>query len=340
MIKLVKITTTVSCVLGLLIFFLIKNYEKPNFIIYQQSYHTACAEEDNVMLKIIPANKEIKGVNILARKPFFKKPEYDIFNEADYSACDWAQMSYEDLYYYKKCLSGYLDKDNICRPEVIEKVFDNGKWRITGDRGVHWQPFMNLKNQDNQSIGDYKSFTIRRYESSGMVDEPPTVAVIYSDGYFRPIYFARPDEPSGWGGSFILGDSAFIKFITPRFYNNIKQVKIINSADENLNLELFFADNPSDPAKLVIYYDYNKKGIDFFPAKNKKELLTFVSMYRDKNSFDIELLIGKKNGKEVIYNIMDPLINNVSFSSGFLLGKHNISSHNTLAPEFELTSIH
>jgi hypothetical protein len=291
------------------------------------------------MLKIIPANKYIKGVNILAKKPIFLKQEYNVFNNTDYSGCDWAQNNYQALYYYPKCSSGYLDKNNICRPEVLEKILDNGKWRIIGDRGIHWQPFMNLTNQDNQSIGEYKSLTIRRYEQSDSVDEPPTIAVIYSDGYFRPIYFAKANEPSGWGGSFILGDSKFIKLITPRFHNNIKQVKIIKPTDENLGLELFFTDNPNHPAKLFIYYDYNQKGIDFFPPENRKELFTFVSMYKDKISFDIELLMGKKNDEELVYSIIDPLINNIFFTSGFLLGKHNPSIHNTLAPNFEVTSI-
>jgi hypothetical protein len=336
----VKAITIICCVLGLMIFFMIRHYEEPNLIIYQKSYHTSCAEEDNVMLKVIPADENIKGINILPRKPVIDKPGFSIINKADYSKCDWVQSNYEDAYYYKKCSSGFLDKDNTCKPEVSEIILDNGKWQIIGDRGVHWQPFMTLKDQHNKLIGDYKSLTISRYGELDVANPPPTVVVLYSDGYLRPIYYARMNEESGWGGSFILGNSTFKELITPRFHNNIKQVKIIDSAEKNLTLELFFNDSPSYSAKLIIYYDYNQRGIDFIPPKDKKELLTFISMYRDNNSFDIELLVGKSNGKDVIYNILDSSINNISFSSGFTLGKHNISSHNTLAPEFDLTILH
>ncbi|MDG4595561.1 MAG: hypothetical protein P9F75_07675 [Candidatus Contendobacter sp.] len=292
------------------------------------------------MLKIIPANKNIKGINILPRKPIIDKPIFPIINKADYSNCDWAQSNYEDYYYYKKCPSGFLDKDNTCKPEVSEIILDNGRWQIIGDRGVHWQPFMTLKDRNNNLIGDYKSLTISRYGESDVINNPPTVAVIYSDGYLRPIYYAKTNEASGWGGSFILGESTFKKVVTPRFYNNIKQVKIMDLAEKNLNLELFFNKNPFHSAKLIFYYDYNQKGIDYISQKNKNELLAFISMYRDNNSFDIELLIGKNNGKDVVYNILDSSIDNISFSSGFALRKHNVSSHNILAPEFDLTVLH
>lgn len=68
--------------------------------------------------------------------------------------------------------------------------------------------------------------------------------MVYSDGYLRPVYFSRPNEPSGWGASFILGDSQFIQLITPRFYSNIKQVKIVRSSGDNLDLELLVQRSP------------------------------------------------------------------------------------------------
>lgn len=338
--KPIKRVIAVGCLLGLLVPFSLKSAEKSAFVIHQRSYPTACAEEDNVMLKISPANQNIKGVNILAKKPVFNEKKYDVVNTADYSGCDWARGNYQTSYYYQKCSLGYVDRNKVCRPEVRETVLDNGKWRIIGDRGVHWQPFMNLINQDNQSVGEYKSLTIRRVEQTDSGGEPPTVIVIYSDGYLRPIYFARADEPSGWGGSFILGDSEFIKMITPRFYNNIKQIRIIKPTDENLSLELFFAKNPDRSAKIVIYHDYNRKGIDFFPPDDKKELLTFVSMYRDKTSFDIEHLASKEGDRELVYNVMDPLLDKAVFNSKFTLKRDNPSIHNTLAPDFEITGLY
>lgn len=333
----------------IIIFFLIiallKNKEEPAFIINQLSYKTTCAEEDNVMLKINSVNKNIKGVNILPKKPIFTKSKYEVFQGGDYSGCSWVSTNYENLYYYPKCTinnsgGGYLDKNNICRLEVREKILGDDKWKIVGDRGTHWQPFMQVINQDGQFIGEYKSLTIARSVKTNSGYEATHIAVIYSDGYLRPTYFVRENEPHGWGGSFVLGDSKFVRLITGRFYNNIKQIKIISSTDETFNLELFFVDNPNFPAKLVFYYDYNKRGIDFSPSQNKKSaLLTFVSMYRDNSSFDIENLKSNQKNKELVYNIMDPLINNTLLNHRFLLAKDNPSVHSTLAPDFEITGI-
>jgi hypothetical protein len=333
----------------IIIFFLItaslKSKEESVFIINQLSYKTTCAEEDNVMLKINSVNKNIQGVNILPRRPIFTKSKYEIFQGSDYSGCSWESTNYENVYYYPKCIhssgEGYIDKTNVCRLEDREKVLSDDKWDIVGDRGVHWQPFMQVINQDDQSIGEYKSLTIARsVKINSGYEHPHTIAVIYSDGYLRPTYFVRENEPGGWGGSFILGDSKFVRLITDRFYNNIKQIRITSSTDETLNLELLFVDNADFPAKLVFYYDYNKRGIDFSPSQNKKNaLLTFVSMYRDNSSFDIEILKSKQKNKELVYHIMDPLINNAILNPRFLLAKDNPSLHSTLAPDFEITGI-
>jgi hypothetical protein len=110
----------------IIIFFLIiallKNKEEPAFIINQLSYKTTCAEEDNVMLKINSVNKNIKGINILPKKPIFTKSKYEVFRGGDYSGCSWVSTHYENLYYYPKCTinsgGGYLDKNNVCRLEV------------------------------------------------------------------------------------------------------------------------------------------------------------------------------------------------------------------------------
>jgi hypothetical protein len=314
---------------------------EPAFVIQQFSYQSKCAEEDNVILKISPAIKDIKGVNILAKKPVFNTKEYVVSNEADFTGCDWWQNeNHDNKDYYPGCSAGYIDRNNVCQQSVVENVFDDGKWQIVARRSAHWQPFMSLINQDNQPVAEYKSLSIRRFDPPGSGGEPSTVAVIYSDGYLRPVYFSRPNEPGGWGGSFILGDSKFIQLITPRYYNNVKQVKILRSTNKDLNLELIFADNPDHAAKLVVHYDYDKNGIDYFAPENKKELLSFVSMYRDKTSFDIEFLTGEEGGKALAYNVIDPLINGISFTSSFLLGKHNPSKHNTLSPDFQMTGIY
>ena len=81
--KMLKATTIICCFLGFMIFLIVRHYEKPNLIVYQKSYHTSCAEEDNVMLKVIPANENIKGINILPRKPIIDKPGFSIINKAD-----------------------------------------------------------------------------------------------------------------------------------------------------------------------------------------------------------------------------------------------------------------
>ena len=310
------------------------------FVVEQLSYPTRCAEEDNVILKIRPASKEINGVNILAKKPVFDVKDYVVSNEADFTGCDWwLNKKHDNKDYYPGCDSGYIDRNNICQKSVVETVFDNGKWRMVGHRSAHWQPFLNLINQDGQAVGEYKSLTIRRFDPPGSESEPSTVVVVYSDGYLRPVYFSRPNEPSGWGASFILGDSQFIQLITPRFYSNIKQVKIVRSAGENLDMELLFSDHPDHSAKLVVHYDYNTRGIDYFPPENHQELMTFVSMYRDKTSFDIEVFKGVKGDKEYIYNVLDPLIKDSLFTQ-FLLAKKNPSKHNTLSPDFQMTGIY
>lgn len=345
MIKPVKLIIAVSCLLYLLIFFLLRSGEQiehPKFIIYQLSYITACAEEDNVILKISSFNRSIKGVTILARKPAFDQQDYDIFNEPDFNGCDWVQSDNE-VSDRSSCPAGYYaDDDHQCNEKVIETVFDNGKWRVIADRDEHWQPFMSLIDQDNRLIGEYKSLTIRRLEQPSFLNrEFPNIAVIYSDGYLRPTYFIEAEATShGWGGSFILGDSKFIDEITPRFHHHIKQIRLIKSRsdDPDLRLELLFANRPTVPAKLVFHYDYDEKGIDFFPPQNEKELLTFVSMYRDKSSFDIEFLMDKTGDKSVIYDIMNSSINKVLFSELFF-GKKNPSLHNTLSPDFAVKSI-
>lgn len=339
--------TVIAVVDGLAIFLvvfpLINNpalASEPAFVIQQLSYPSKCAEEDNVILKISPASKDIKGVNILAKRPVFNAKEYVVSNEADFTGCDWWQNdNHDNRDYYPGCPTGYKDRNNICQPSVVETVYGDDQWQIVARRSAHWQPFMSLINQDNQPVAEYKSLSIRRFDPPGSGGEPSTVVVIYSDGYLRPVYFSRPNEPGGWGGSFILGDSKFIQLITPRFYSNIKQVRIVRSTGKNLNLELIFAENPDHAAKLVVHYDYDKNGIDYFSPENKKDLLSFVSMYRDKTSFDIEFFKGAKGDDEFIYNILDPLINNAFFTR-FFLAKHNPSKHNTLAPDFQMTGIY
>jgi hypothetical protein len=318
------------------------NEEKPAFILYQQSYKTNCAEEDNVMLQINSADKSTTGVNILAKKPTFKTTDYKIYSGPDFTGCKWTPKTIESTNYYPECFIGdklgYMDKSNICRPERTDAIFKDGRWEIIGYRGPHWQPFMEAINQDNQLIGEYKTLTIRRSERPDG-GERQVVAALYSDGYLRPTYFVKADQAGGWGGSFILGKAASVKVIANRFYHNIKTVNV-KTADDILELELVFVDNPDHPAKLILYYDFNKKGVDFIPAENSKDaLLIFASMYRDKTSFDIELLKGKTMNKDRVYNILDPALDKALFASRFILAKDNPSNHNTLAPNFEITAI-
>ena len=54
---------------------------------------------------------------------------------------------------------------------------------------------------------------------------------------------------------------------------------------------------------------------------------------------DIENLKSKQKNKELVYNIMDPFINNTLLNHRFLLAKDNPSVHSTLAPDFEITGI-
>jgi hypothetical protein len=332
----------------IIIFFLImaslKRKGEPAFIIHQLSYKTTCAEEDNIILGVNSVNKNVQGVNILPKRPIFTQSKYAILQGGDYSGCSWKSTNYENVYYYPKCIhsrgEGYLDQTHVCRLEDREQILGDGTWNIVGARGVHWQPFMQVVNQDDQSVGEYKSLTIARSVKTNSSYEHPHIAVIYSDGYLRPTYFVRENEPGGWGGSFILGDAKFVRLITDRFYNNIKQIRIINSTNETLNLELFFVDDATFPAKLVFYYDYNKRGIDFSPSQNKKNaLFTFVSMYRDNSSFDIEILKSRQKNKELVYHILDPLLNNTLLNSKLLLAKDNPSVHSTLAPDFEITGV-
>ena len=318
------------------------NEEKLAFILYQQSYKTTCAEEDNVMLQINSADKSITGVNILAKKPTFKITDYKIYNAVDFTGCKWTPKAIESANYYPECFIGdklgYMDKSNTCRPERTDAIFKDGRWEIIGYRGPHWQPFMEVINQANQLIGEYKTLTIRRSERPDG-GERQVVAALYSDGYLRPTYFVKADQPGGWGGSFILGKAKSVKVIANRFYYNIKKVKV-TVADDILELDLVFVDNPDHPAKLILYYDFNKKGIDFIPAENSKDaLMIFASMYRDKTSFDIELLRGRTMNKDRVYNILDPALDKALFTSKFILAKDNPATHNTLAPDFEITAI-
>ncbi|MFZ1640978.1 MAG: hypothetical protein WAV07_05975 [Candidatus Contendobacter sp.] len=318
------------------------NEGKPAFVLYQQSYQTACAEEDNVMLQINSANKSIRGVNILAKKPTFNTIGYKIYNGPDFTGCQWTPKKIESTNYYPECFIedrlGYMDKSNICRLEKTDTVFRDGRWEIIGYRGPHWQPFMEVINQDNRLSGEYKTLTIRRSERPDG-GERQVVAAIYSDGYLRPTYFVKADQDGGWGGSFILGKAQSVKVVANRFYHNIKTVKVKN-ADEILELELVFVDNSDHPAKLVLYYDFNKKGVDFIPAENSRDaLLIFASMYRDKTSFDIELLKGKTMDQDRVYNILDHALDKAFFGSRFILAKDNPATHNTLAPDFEITAI-
>ncbi len=312
---------------------------KAAFIVSQHSDETACAEEDNVMLKILPARSTVKGLNILPQKPVFKTKELVASIEPDYSGCLWAQQNYEETYYYPKCSGGYLDKDKVCSPEIREKIFENTQWSIITDQGVRWQPFMDIVNSQGQSIGVYKSVYIQRLSPVTVSDPHPTVVVIYSDGYLRPTYFSEIGEPSGWGGSFILGDSTFIQHATPRFYNNIQQMRIRSDGNDQLHLELVFAKNPDYPAQVVIYYDYDQKGLVFFAPNNSKELLTFVSMYRNKTVFDIEYLVKQGTGSEQFFNVMEPHLDKMPLYKRFLLTRHNPSTHNTLAPNFQITAL-
>lgn len=346
MIKPIKLMIIVSCLLYLLLFFLLRGgerIEKTKLTVRQLSYVTTCAEEDNVILKISSSDRSIRGVTLLAKKPVFNQQKYEVFEDPDFSGCDWMKDDEVASEHLPVCPSGYYaDNNGQCKEAVMETVFDNGKWRVVADRGEHWQPFMAVLDQNHRFIGEYKSLTIRRLEQPNVGDDLPNVAVIYSDGYLRSTYYVGSRMiPHGWGGSFILGDSKFIKEITPRFHNNIKQIKFVKPTgdDPDLRLELIFIKHrDDDPAKLVVHYDYNEKGIDFFPPKNRKELLTFVSMYRDKTSFDIETLRDRKGDKNLVYNVMDPLINKASFSE-LLFEKKNPSLHNTLSPDFAITGI-
>lgn len=323
------------CFLGILIIFLsLEDDKNLNFIVYQHSYHTTCAEEDNVALKIVSVNDQIEGINILARKPVIKTN--DVFNKPDFSECHWATN--ETTYYDPTCPAGYIDENNLCRPEVSEIIFDNGKWRVIGETGIHWQPFMRLLSQDNQRIGEYMSLTIKRLEKPEPAGDPLTTVVIYSDGYLRPNYFSKPNELHSWGGSFVLGNSKLLKLTTQRFHNNIEKMKILNSSDKNIEFEIFFAENQKHSAKLVIYYDYNQKGIDFYPPEKQKELLTFVSMYKNENMFDVEKLVLHKGGEKMVYNVIDHSLDK-AIGSKILLKKDHLSKHNTLAPDFAITGI-
>ncbi len=318
------------------------NEEKPAFILHQQSYKTTCAEEDNVMLQINSADKIITGVNILAKKPTFKTTDYKIYSSLDFTGCQWTPKTIQSTNYYPECSIGdklgYMDKSNICRPEKTDTIFKDGRWEITGYIGPHWQPFMEVINQDNQSSGEYKTLTIRRSERPDG-GERQVVAALYSDGYLRPTYFVKADQAGGWGGSFVLGKAESVKVIANRFYHNIKTVKV-NAKNDILELKLVFFDNPDHLAKLILHYDFNKKGVDFIPAENSRDaLLIFASMYRDKTSFDIELLKGKTMEQDRVYNILDPALDKAFFGSRFVLAKDNPATHNTLAPDFEITAI-
>lgn len=318
------------------------NEEKPAFALYQHSYQTACAEEDNVMLQINSADQGIRGVNILAKKPVFSATGYKIYNGPDFAGCQWTPKKIESTNYYPECFIGdrlgYMDKSNSCRPEKMDTVFKDGRWEIIGYRGPHWQPFMEVINQDHQVSGEYKALTIRRSERPDG-GERQVVIALYSDGYLRPTYFVKADQDGGWGGSFVLGQAQSVKVIANRFYHNIKTIKL-KPMDEILELELVFVDNPDHPAKLILYYDFNKKGVDFIPAENSRDaLLIFASMYRDKTSFDIELLKGKTMKQDRVYNILDPALDKALFGSKFILAKDNPATHNTLAPDFEITAI-
>jgi hypothetical protein len=197
---------------------------------------------------------------------------------------------------------------------------------------------MEVINQANQSSGEYKILTIRRSERPNG-GERQVVAALYSDGYLRPTYFIKADQPGGWGGSFVLGKAKSVKVVANRFHHNIKKVKV-TAANDILELELVFVDNPDHPAKLILYYDFNKKGVNFIPAENSKDaLMIFVSMYRDKTSFDIEFLKGRTMNKDRVYNILDPALDKALFTAKFMLAKDNPATHNTLAPDFEITAI-
>ena len=252
------------------------NEEKPAFVLYQQSYQTACAEEDNVMLQIHSADQGLKGVNILPKKPTFNTMGYKIYNGPDFTGCEWTPKKIESTNYFPECFIGdrlgYMDKSNTCRPEKTDIVFKDGRWEITGYRGPHWQPFMEVINPDNRVSGDYKTLTIRRSERPDG-GERQVVAALYSDGYLRPTYFVKADQAGGWGGSFVLGQAQSVKVIANRFYHNIKTVRV-KPTNDILELDLVFSNDPDHPAKLILYYDFNKKGVDFIPAEKQQGCFT------------------------------------------------------------------
>ncbi len=323
--------------------------ETPTFKLSQHSYSTTCAEEDNVMIKFSAADSQLTGVNIQVQKPVFEETGFKIHTDPDFSGCHWQPKTLDSKNFYPECrvnekTAGYIDESGKCQPEQDDILFENEKWQVLAYRGANWQPFMQVfspseKTQSDKNVNNhYKILTFLQKQRIGGIDELQVVAALYSDGYFRPVYFARTGEPSGWGGSFVLGAVESVHVVAERFYNLIKEVRVVPSA-EGLVLDLIFADTPNKPARLVLHDDWSGRGIDFMPAERSGTWLTFASMYRDAESFDIEFVEGNVNGKRVIYEVLSKDLAGAEFVSSVGLVKRKPSIHNTLAPDFVISGI-
>ncbi len=317
----------------------VKTRPLPALAVEQLSYRTDCAEEDNVILRMRPVGSAVRGVNILPRRPVFGGAAYRVSNAPDFSGCAWSAHAVSSATdYYPACARGYLDRAGVCRPGFAATVFSDDRWVLKGARGAHWQPFMTLIDRDGRMVGEFKSLTVARYIEPGSGGEAPEVAVLYSDGYLRPMYSARAAEPSGWGGSFILGNPRPTDQVPLRYHSNVLKVRLIATDTGDLVMELRFADDPDAASRLVLHDDYDRRGIDWLPSAGRRQLLSFVSMYREQSSFDVEVLAGDDGRGYREYPIMDARLDGAIFDSGVWLAKQNPSGHNTLAPDFQLTA--